>query len=112
MGAMMQSCTFAAFADPHYAQRDPHIGRFYRQSPEKLRQCLPAFSAPDVDFVVCLGDLVDGTRADAEEMAALAKEADKPVCYALATMTWRRSREKRCKASAAGRIQTDIMRLR
>ena len=29
----MQSCTFAAFADPHYAQRDPHIGRFYRQSP-------------------------------------------------------------------------------
>ena len=79
---MMQSCTFAAFADPHYAQRDPHIGRFYRQSPEKLRQCLPAFSAPDVDFVVCLGDLVDGTRADAEEMAALAKEAGKPVCYA------------------------------
>lgn len=77
----MQSCTFAAFADPHYAQLDPDIGRFYRQSPEKLRQCLPAFSAPEVDFVICLGDLIDGTRADAEEMAAIAKEAGKPVFY-------------------------------
>lgn len=77
----MQSCTFAAFADPHYAQRDPHIGRFFRQSPEKLRQCLPAFSAPEVDFVVCLGDLIDGTLENAEEMAAIAKEAGKPVCY-------------------------------
>jgi len=69
-----KSLTFGVFADPQYGERDATIGRFYRDSPEKLAACIKTFAEAKPAFVIGLGDFVDGTSKDAEtEMGHLKK---------------------------------------
>lgn len=45
--------------DIHHADKDPKIGRFYRQSAGKLAQAIEEFNREGVDMMISLGDLVD-----------------------------------------------------
>lgn len=49
-----------AFADCQYCDCDPAINRFYRNSLQKLGDCISEFNDDkDIEFVVGLGDLID-----------------------------------------------------
>jgi len=57
-------------SDLHHADRDPHIGRYYRQTRTKTQQAVEALSAHDADLAVMLGDYVDdAATAEAERDA-------------------------------------------
>jgi len=48
------------FADCQYCDCEPMGSRFYRSSPEKLRECIKHFNSEEnLEFVVGLGDLID-----------------------------------------------------
>ena len=62
---------FGLFADAHYAQLvygDRHCG----DSLEKLSACIAVFNQLDVDFVACLGDLIDKAEDKETELGYLA----------------------------------------
>ena len=65
--------TFGAFADPHYADRDVHIGRWYRQAPDRIAAAQERFAAAQTDFNVCLGDFIDLCDDDRDLIPALTK---------------------------------------
>lgn len=52
---------FGVVADPQYADADPNLqlNRYFRATPDKLREALSAFNGETLDFVVTLGDLID-----------------------------------------------------
>lgn len=53
--------SFGVITDVHYSNlKAPWGTRHYAQSGEKLREAVDAFNAMNVDFVVSLGDLIDG----------------------------------------------------
>ena len=48
------------FADCQYCDCEPMGSRFYRNSPEKLQECIKSFNREkNLEFVVNLGDLID-----------------------------------------------------
>ena len=49
---------FGAFADSHYAEM-VYGDRHCRDSPAKLQACIDTFEHSELDFAVCLGDLID-----------------------------------------------------
>ena len=50
---------FGVVSDPHYADKDMVINRYYRQSLDKMREAVDLFNKSDLDFVIELGDLKD-----------------------------------------------------
>jgi len=52
---------FGVFADPHYAEK-VYGNRHCEDSVEKLRACVRAFGEAELDFAVCLGDLIDSAE--------------------------------------------------
>jgi len=63
--------TFGVVADVQYADRDASLGRFYRDSAEKLRECIRAMNQARPAFMVMLGDMIDNAKTVDEELAAL-----------------------------------------
>ncbi len=63
---------FGLFADAHYAQGKQYGSRYCDRSLDKLRDCLDALRAREVDFVVNLGDIIDGAHDEAVDLANLA----------------------------------------
>ena len=59
--------------DVHYADKEPGINRFYRESPAKVREAVEKFNAMRADFVVELGDLIDTAESVTAEAAAVRK---------------------------------------
>ncbi len=53
--------------DLHYADKPSAGSRFYRRSPEKLREAANIFNERKLDFVVELGDLVDAAETIDQE---------------------------------------------
>jgi manganese-dependent ADP-ribose/CDP-alcohol diphosphatase len=51
--------TFGILADIQYCDSDPAGTRFYRSSPEKLREAIDTFREEQIDFLINLGDLID-----------------------------------------------------
>jgi len=51
--------SFGIVADIHYADKDMRINRYYRESIEKLEQCVAAFNESRLAFAVMLGDFID-----------------------------------------------------
>ncbi len=47
-------------ADCQYRNGPPRGTRFYRLSPQKLEKCVQDFNAMDLEFVIHLGDFIDG----------------------------------------------------
>lgn len=64
---------FGVFADVHFCSREDDGERFFSQSKRKLEACLNRFQKAKADFVVCLGDLIDGSE-DSEELKAWLEE--------------------------------------
>lgn len=50
---------FGIVSDVHYAERDPSMNRYYRQSADKLKECIDLMNRQKVDFVIELGDFKD-----------------------------------------------------
>ncbi len=48
--------------DPHYAQIDSRINRYYRESLDKMKECIEFMNREEVDFLVELGDFVNGSE--------------------------------------------------
>jgi alkaline phosphatase len=62
-----ESVRFGVFADPQYADREPAIGRHYRDSLPKLAQFAATMNREKPDFAIGLGDFIDGgDRAEAD----------------------------------------------
>lgn len=55
----MEHFKFGLLTDTHSADRPMRIGRYYRNSLGKVRQCMDAFNRMQVDFCVHMGDLID-----------------------------------------------------
>ena len=79
--------TFGAFADPHYADRDIRIGRWYREALVRIAAAQEAFAAEATDFNVCLGDFIDLCDDDRdltpalEQITAQIGKAGRPTYY-------------------------------
>jgi alkaline phosphatase len=58
-------------ADVQYADREPEMGRHYRESLAKLREAVTRFQAARLDMLVELGDLVDAADTPQEELGYL-----------------------------------------
>lgn len=54
-----RSVRFGVVTDCHYADVDPAGTRFYRQSLDKLAECVDRMNAEKVDFLIELGDFKD-----------------------------------------------------
>lgn len=50
---------FGMLSDVHYAEREPSMNRYYRQSNDKLKECIDWMNRQKVDFVIELGDFKD-----------------------------------------------------
>ena len=64
---------FGLVADCHYAERDPLIGRDYREAAKRLADAVIAFNTLGLDFVVELGDLKDNSGDVAGTLSALGR---------------------------------------
>lgn len=60
-------CRFGIIADCHYADADARIGRYYRESLEKLAECVELMNAEKVGFLIELGDLKDEDAQPVED---------------------------------------------
>lgn len=50
---------FGMVTDPHYADREPNGSRFYRQSLQKMQECVDFMNSSNTEFLIELGDLKD-----------------------------------------------------
>lgn len=81
--------TFAAIADPQYADRDDAMGRAYRQSLRKLQEAVKVLAGHRPAFAVMMGDLLDkwpsrqAAAAAAAEMHRAFEQAGCPCRYVL-----------------------------
>jgi hypothetical protein len=58
---------FGIVTDCHYADIDPVSTRFYRDSLDKLSECITTMNAEQVDFLIELGDLKDQDKSPVED---------------------------------------------
>jgi predicted phosphodiesterase len=65
--ASQRPVRFGIVTDCHYADIDPSGTRFYRQSLDKLSQCVAKMNEEKVDFLIELGDLKDQDKSPAEQ---------------------------------------------
>jgi manganese-dependent ADP-ribose/CDP-alcohol diphosphatase len=70
-------------ADVQYADKDTVGRRRYREADDKLRACVADLATRNLDFVVDLGDLIDGhdalTQAELDRMCAIYRTLPVPV---------------------------------
>ncbi|HOX40407.1 MAG TPA: metallophosphoesterase [Candidatus Brocadiia bacterium] len=60
---------FGVFTDSHYADKETAGTRYYRQSIPKLETALAEFRKQKLDFMIELGDFIDGQPTPEDEMA-------------------------------------------
>ena len=65
--AGLRPVRFGMVTDCHYADTDAAGTRFYRESLDKLSECVARMNAEQVDFLVELGDLKDQDKSPAED---------------------------------------------
>lgn len=64
------------FADCQYCDCEPMGSRFYRSSPEKLRNCINQFNREkNLEFVVGLGDLIDRNYSSFDTLQPILDES-------------------------------------
>jgi predicted phosphodiesterase len=51
--------TFGIVADVQYTDHEPVSSRYYRNSPDRLKEAVAEFKKEKVDFIINLGDLID-----------------------------------------------------
>jgi len=67
--------TIGVFTDSHFADREPAINRYYRDSAEKLAECVRTLAEAKPAFAICLGDLVDKGKT-VEQQSAFVKQIE------------------------------------
>ena len=65
-GAVRRTTRFGIVTDCHYADADAAGTRFYRESLDKLSECVELMNAEKVDFLIELGDFKDQGRPPVE----------------------------------------------
>jgi len=60
-------CRFGIVTDCHYADADTRNGRYYRQSLDKLAECVELMNDEKIDFLIELGDFKDENKKPVEE---------------------------------------------
>nr|MBQ4317528.1 metallophosphoesterase [Clostridia bacterium] len=61
------------FADSHFAEADELGSRRPRASYDKLKKAIEYFKSEGVNMIICLGDLINASRDEAKDAAALQK---------------------------------------
>jgi predicted phosphodiesterase len=61
------SASFGIFTDTHYADTDTVGSRFYRDSLDKLNECIELMNARRVDFLIEIGDFKDQDNPAVEQ---------------------------------------------
>lgn len=61
------ACRFGIVTDCHSADADARNGRYYRQSLEKMAECVELMNAEKVDFLIELGDFKDENAKPVEQ---------------------------------------------
>jgi len=59
-GAGVSILSFGLVTDSHYADIDPSGTRFYRESENKMKECIGLMNRKEVDFMIHLGDFKNG----------------------------------------------------
>lgn len=57
---------FGILTDPHYADKKAKNTRFYKDSMEKLQECVDLMNQEKVDFLIELGDFIESKGRDME----------------------------------------------
>ncbi len=65
--ARQRTTRFGIVTDCHYADADAQGTRFYRESLDKLSECVALMNAESVDFLIELGDFKDQDKTPAEK---------------------------------------------
>ncbi len=60
---------FGMLTDSHYADSEPRGSRHYPESLGKIRECVDLMNRQEVDFLVALGDSIDGSHNPSVEDA-------------------------------------------
>ena len=72
---------FGVFADSHYADREAMSLRYYRESLDKLSECVDLMNELNVDFLIELGDFKDqGDPPDERETLRFLETIEKEFC--------------------------------
>lgn len=72
---------FGLFADAQYADAEPNINRFYRNSIPKLEECINYFNQEKVQFTINLGDIIDRDLNDLDTLLTCLKQLDHKVYH-------------------------------
>jgi len=75
----MAKCRFGIVTDSHYADSPENIGRYYRDSLPKMKECVTLMNNEKVDFLIELGDLKDMSHPASEEKTLKYLEAIEKV---------------------------------
>ena len=101
-------------ADVQYADKRTRGARHYRESIDRLADCVRALNAGDVDFVMHLGDIIDGnatparTLADLDAVLAVFKKLRPPVYHVVGNHCLTAGREKLLQRLAMKRAYYDF----
>jgi len=77
--AALNTARFGIVTDCHYADTDTLGTRFYRESLDKLAECVTLMNSERVDFLIELGDIKDQNRAPVEQRTLLYLQAIEKV---------------------------------
>lgn len=66
LGGEAKPCAFGVVTDIQYGDKMTRYARHYRESLRKTTECVAEFNARSLDFVIELGDLMDGYQNDTD----------------------------------------------
>ncbi len=75
--------SFGVFADVQYADKKHRGSRFFRRSIKKLKKCVKFLNSRSLDFVVNLGDLIDGEESNFSPVLSICEEINAPLHHIL-----------------------------
>ena len=75
--------SFGVVADAQYADAEPRMGRLYRQSAEKLADCVKVLNQRKPNFTVHLGDFIDRDFSSFKTIGAIYERLSMPHYHVL-----------------------------
>jgi len=72
--------SFGVIADVQYGEGDPQLSRYYRESLGKLEECVKRLNALKPDFIIQMGDLIQGNLATYDVVLPILEKLAMP-CY-------------------------------
>ena len=82
-GSEVPEFSFGVLADVQYADAPAAMGRYYRNSIEKLTACVEDFNRGKLEFVVQLGDLIDRDFSSFDRVLAAYNKLSVPKYHVL-----------------------------